>query len=82
MVAAIIVCAVSVTRRDVVYAAVGTWALLGVVVANSQAGRTSVAIVAGVLAALTLIIAIVVAVRRVPPAPQAAARAEYASSYN
>jgi|SRR5450755_1224735 hypothetical protein len=81
-VAAIIVCAVSITRRDVVYAAVGTWALLGVVVANSQAGRTSVAIVAGVLAALTLIIAIVVAVRRVPPAPQATAKAEYASSSN
>jgi hypothetical protein len=78
-VAALIVCVVSVVRRDAVYAAVGTWALLGVVIANSQAGRTSVALAAGVLAGLTLIVAIVVAVRRVPPAFQAATRTKYAS---
>ena len=71
VVAALIVSVVSIGRRDVAYAAVGTWALLGVVVADLQKGVASVAIVAGILAALTLVVAIIVAVRRTPPrAPQ------------
>lgn len=69
-VAAVIVSAVSIGRRDVAYASVGTWALLGVVVSTTQKGETSVAIVAGILAALTLIVALMVAIRRTPRAPQ------------
>lgn len=80
VVAAIIVCAVSIGRRDIAYACVGTWALLGVVVASVQTNRASVALVAGILAALTLIVAIVVAVRRMPPAQRVIGNAHYASN--
>jgi hypothetical protein len=77
IVAALIVCAVSIGRRDIAYTAVGTWALLGVVVANLQMDRSSVALVAGILAALTCLVAIVVAVRRMPPSQQIPGNARY-----
>ncbi len=80
IIAAFVVSAVSVVRHDVAYAAVGTWALLGVVVATVQKNVTSVAIVAGVLATVTLLVAVFVAVRRTTPsAPELVGTVGYAS---
>ncbi len=78
-IAALIVSSVSIGRRDVAYAGVGTWALLGVVVSNIQKGQTSVAVIAGILAVLTLVVALVVAVRRTPHTPQLTGDVRYAS---
>ncbi len=80
IVAAFVVSTVSMIRRDFAFAAVGTWALLGVVVATVQKNVTSVAVVAGVLAVVTLVVAVFAAVRRTTPhTPELSGRIGYAS---